>query len=716
MDGTIQSVFRPVSTRTLELVTEHNQEQRCIFLIGSNSINPAAAKLSYLLSELVGAGCTEPRFSYLVSSGLEALSVAINLARNVAVRAGRDDGGWVLLIDELRRYHEFMDPVGLGSSEALMPHVVSAPSAEHALREFRDRTWAAVIIVRDEHTDLQNKNLIDLLQACRQGGGQVGLCCTELELTSPELFDNLIGADVMIFGESLADRQVPFGACTMSLTAHQVWLNDVDHFAHTSTFGGNVLCASLVLDLLDKHGYVTDQHHEVLRTIDRDPAVALDYWGRYIKPNMAKLAKLVGLHIAVERAAGGRFTTAEGWDVIDCIGGFGSNLRGHNPPDLVPDVLARHDSGHDYFADLEQKLIELTGLAHAFPSVSGTIANHMAVTLAALANQRRRTVVTFKGNFGGKTLFAVNLSKHIARREESDEEAFRPYYSKLVYIDPFAPDAVEQLTTVLRSGDVALVWFELVQGWMRRRLPDDLVQAIDRHRGEYDYLVGVDEVLTGGWRYGEHYLAHQDVITRADIVTLGKTMSDMTLPTAAVMVSEDVYARAKTTGPAHVARLSTEFRNNLSAHVSLHALESVDDRDERARYQAAYAELVASLNAIFRKSKVFSDVAGSSAFLRLTMKERFLRFSRKSKLSGLFELMLSDLIYRRCHVFMLALRIAHRVAADPAELAELARRLEAGTKKINPLMVYRYTLGSVVTPKRPRLGRLLKGRAATAQV
>ncbi|MGH3823271.1 MAG: hypothetical protein ACRDRA_10635 [Pseudonocardiaceae bacterium] len=78
--------------------------------------------------------------------------------------------------------------------------------------------------------------------------------------------------------------------------------------------------------------------------------------------------------------------------------------------------------------------------------------------------------------------------------------------------------------------------------------------------------------------------------------------------------------------------------------------------------------------------------------------------------------MLSDLIYRRCHVLMLALRSAHRVAADPADLAELARRLEIGTKKITPLMVYRYTLGSVFTPKRPRLGRLLKGRAATAQV
>ena len=715
MDSATRSVFRPATVRTLELIAEHNQEQRCNFLIGSNFINPAAAKLSYLLSELVGAGGTGPHFSYLVSSGLEALSVAISLARHTAVREGRDDGGWVLLIDEKGRYHGFMDPVGVGSSEALMPHVVSVSSAEHAWRELGDRPWVAVIIVRDENTDLQNQDLTDLMRACRRGGGQVGLCSTELELTSPDLFDNPIGADVMVFGESLANRQVPFGVVTMSPAAHQVWLNDVDCFAHTSTFGGNVLCASLVLDALDKHGYVTDRHYEVLRTIDTDPAATIDYWGRHIKPNVAGLAKLFGLHIEVQRAEGGRFTTAQGWDVIDCAGGLGSNLRGHNPPDLVPDVLAQHDPGHDYFADLEQNLIKLTGLAHAFPAVSGAIANELAVVLAALANPLRRTVVTFRGNYGGKALFALNLSRNSQRGEESDEDAFRPYYSQLAYIDPFAPDAVEQLTTLLRGGDVALVWFELLQGG-RQRLPDDLVQAVDRHRAEHGYLIGVDEVLTGGWRGGEHYLVHPDTLGRADIVTLGKTMSDMTLPAAAVMVSEDVHTRAKTEFPAHVARLSAEFRNNLSAHISLHALESVDDPDKRAGHQAAYAALVPSLNAAFRTSKVFDDVAGPSANLRLTMNKRLFAFSRSPKLGMLLEMTLSDLIYRRCHVFLFALRIMHRVAADPAELTELAHRLEVGTKGITRLMVYRYALGSVLAPKWPRLGRLIKGRAATAQV
>jgi hypothetical protein len=179
------------------------------------------------------------------------------------------------------------------------------------------------------------------------------------------------------------------------------------------------------------------------------------------------------------------------------------------------------------------------------------------------------------------------------------------------------------------------------------------------------------------------------------------------------MVSEDVYIRAEAEAPAHVARLRTEFRNNLGAHISLHALESVDDPDKRARYQAAYADLVSSLNSTLRTSKVFGDLVGSSTNLRLAMS---LPFSHSPKLNMLLEMMLSDLIYRRCHVFLFALRIMHRVAADPADLAELVRRLEVGTKGITPLMVYRYAFGSAFAPKWPRLGRLLKGRAATSQV
>lgn len=713
MEHRVGSTLLPATARTLELMASHNQERRCTFLIASNYLNPPAAAVGYLLDDLLGA--PGPRVSYLVSSGLEALSGAIKLTRHAAVRAGRDDGGWVMVLDEKDRYRDFMDPVDLGAEDALIPHVVSVTSVRQARQQLGSRRWAAVIVVREEHMDPHDPDLSTLLEHFRRDGGLVVLSNTELDLTSPGLFEDPIGADVVVFGESLADRQVPFGAFTLTPRAHAVWRNDVDCFAQTSTFGGNVLCATIVRDALRRNGFITEDRRKVLHAIDTDAATAAKYWGRHINPNMAGLAKTFGLDIEISQAQGGRFTTAEGWDVIDCAGGVGSNLRGHNPPDLVPEVLDRHDPAHDYTADLNDRLAALTGLPHAFPAVSGATANDIAVAMGALANPRRRLVVTFDGNYGGKTLFSLNLSKHGPQQTESDEDAFRPYYRGLVHIDPFAEGAAAKLETLLRGGEVAMVWFELVQGAMCRPLPDDVLAVINDNRAEHGYLIGVDEVLTGGWRGGEHFVAHRGTVPHADIVTLGKTLSDMTLPVAVAMVSEDVHARAMATAPRHVERLRGHFTNNLGAHIASHALATVDKPGDRVRSRAAYAELVETLNGAFDGSKVFGPVAGTAAHLRLTMNPRWFPFHHRSKIGNLLEMTLSDLLYRRCQVFLPALRIMHRVAADPADLVELAERLAVGAKGISPLMVYRYAFGRAFAPKLPLVGKALIGRAATRQ-
>ncbi|MGC5031172.1 aminotransferase class III-fold pyridoxal phosphate-dependent enzyme [Micromonospora sp. DT229] len=708
-------MFRPASARTLDLIARLNREQRCNFLMASNYVNPSAAKLGYLLDDLVPVGPRGPRVTYLLSSGLEALSAAIKLVRHTAVRDGRDDGGWVLLLDPSQRYQDFMDPLGTGTDAALIPHVVSAASAEEADHRYPGTPWAGVIVFREPNTDLTDPRLRELLRGCRQGGGMVVLSCIDLELTGPDTFANPVEADAVVFGETLADRQVPFGALTMADEAQKIWRNHTDCFAHTSTYGGNVVCAELVLEVLDQAGVVSDRHRKVMAEIEADPAITVEYWGRHINPTVADMAKTFNLNVDVRRAAGGRLTVGAGRDVIDCAGGFGSNLRGHNPPDLVPEVLQRHDPDHDYFVDLERKLAELTGLAHGFPSVSGAIGNHLAVTLAALARPSRRTVLTFRGNYGGKTLFSLNLSKYGPQKTESVADAFRPYYAKLVYLDPFAPDAVAQFERVAGEDDLALVWFELIQGASCQMLPTELLAAIDRLREERGYLVGVDEVLTGGWRSGTHYLAHQDVMRRADVVSLGKTISDMTMPAAAVMVDAEVYQRANETDPEHVARLRYAHHHNLGAHISVHALEAMDP-ETVAGHQQAYAELRTALDAICRESKVLGPVAGRAAHMRLTMAGRGLSFPQGSVPHTLLTLALADLIFQRGNVYVPLLAIRHRVAADPLDLKDLAARIEVGVRGLTPPMIYRHALGCLLGQKSALLGRLLKGRGATSQV
>ena len=275
-----------------------------------------------------------PRVSYLLSSGLEALSAAIKLTRHTAVRDGRDNGGWVLLLDPRNRYQDFMDPLGAGTDAALIPHVVSAATeAGEAARRYAGTPWTGVIVVREPDTDLDDPRLRELLRDCRQGGGMVVLSYGDLELTGPDIFANPIDADAVVFGETLADRQVPFGALTMADEAQKIWRNHTDCFAHTSTYGGNVVCAEVVLDVLDRAGVINDRHRKVMAQIEADPATTVEYWGGHINPTVADMAKTFNLNVDVRRAAGGRLTVGDGRDVIDCAGGFGSNLRGHNPPE-----------------------------------------------------------------------------------------------------------------------------------------------------------------------------------------------------------------------------------------------------------------------------------------------------------------------------------------------------------------------------------------------
>jgi hypothetical protein len=82
----------------------------------------------------------------------------------------------------------------------------------------------------------------------------------------------------------------------------------------------------------------------------------------------------------------------------------------------------------------------------------------------------------------------------------------------------------------------------------------------------------------------------------------GRTIRDVARPHRRPAAHISVDRGLLQPPPATLHTQLTEFRCNLSAHISLHALESVDDRDERAQCQASYAALVASLNATFRTS------------------------------------------------------------------------------------------------------------------
>jgi acetylornithine/succinyldiaminopimelate/putrescine aminotransferase len=702
----------PATADTLGLVRAFNDEQRCTFLISSNYMHAETAKLGFVMHTVLAeqtqrAGDCR---TFFVNSGLEALSGAIKLARQTSVRSKRSDQGRILLLDEQNRYRPFFDPLARGVEKSLTPHIWFAESLSEAKRLLDDHGWSAFVHVRYPDAALDSE-LAGLVEGARSLGAMIISVRSELDLDDAFLAKPSYAADVVVFGENMTEHQLPFGCFTMTERAHSVWNNDVDCFAQTSTFGGNQLCSAAALQALDRHGLISERHRAGFAEIASGPDRMVAYWGKHVNPGMAALASIFGMDLDVRRASGGRLKLWDGREVIDCSGGFGSNLRGHNPPDIVG-LLERHDPGHDYFADLERLLLSLTKFAHAFPAVSGATAVDVAASLGMLANPSRGKVVTFIGNFSGKTLFSLNFSKHGPQLTESDQDAFRPYYSELIYVDPFAADAVEKLTGILKAGDVALVWFEMFRGGMCEELPMHILALIDDLKEEGGYLIGVDEVLSGGWRTGEHYLAHANVIRGSDIVTLGKTLSDMTIPMAAVLVTDDVYARARATNQHQVDRLKVHYRNALSAHISLNALSQVSGSEEKQKFLRAQREIELGLRNIAAKSRVFSGVRGRGTLLVLLMNHRYFPFHHRSKPGNLLEMAMSHLIFERCGVFVFLLRFLHRVATDENDARELIQRLARGIEGITPLMVYRYALSRILSQKLPGLAAVVAGRAA----
>ncbi|MFF5212805.1 aminotransferase class III-fold pyridoxal phosphate-dependent enzyme [Streptosporangium sp. NPDC000396] len=687
------SVCGPADSVTLKAIAQFTEERRANMILTNAFISAEGAKLGYMLSRLLGG--TERFYTFFANSTLEGLSGAVKLARHTSVRRKRADSGRVLLVDPEDRYAPFFDPVGAGTEGALAPCVHSTPDIPAALDLLRDGQWSAVVLVRTSTGGREDgRELFDL--AAERGSLRV-LCNTELDLWEPEFFTGGPEADVHVFGENLTGRQVPFGCFTMSAEAYSVWNNARDSLAHTSTFGGNGLCLSLVLDALHRHGHVNEADEERLRLIDTDMRARIDTFRDHVNPITAQGMEMSGFALDITEASGARLRLADGSEVIDCAGCGGVNLRGHNPQDIVAEVLAEHDPDHDYFADLESHLGGLTRFEHAFPAVSGATAVDVAVSLALMAGSPRTKVLTFDGNFSGKTLISMNLSKYGQQHIESDREAFRPYYFDLVYVDPFAADARKRLERELRKNDIALVWLEVTRGLLCEALPEDLLVLISELKDECGYLIGVDEVVTGVWRTGDAFLAHDRVLPNSDIATLAKPLSDTTLPMGAALVTREVHDRALKANPDHLERLRRHYRNGLTAHIALHALERVEDPEVQAERERSQALLNEGLAEIAAQSKLFDFAAGRGSHMRLMLRRRWFPFNRRSQLGQLLEAALSAMIMRDCGVLVLQLRFFPRIFSREEDVRAIVARLKSGTRGYTPLSVYRFAAWQVLT-------------------
>ncbi|MFI8365487.1 aminotransferase class III-fold pyridoxal phosphate-dependent enzyme [Streptomyces sp. NPDC085612] len=600
--------LRPAGPGTLGILADLITQERPVFAMPSWFVSTESAQAGHLLSEFVrelgGQPAGTHHRTFFANSRYEALHGAVKLLRHRAAATASGHRGRVLVLDPDGTLARRADPLGEGPDRALAPGILARTTVD-GLRSALRGTRVCGLVVRAPELlggDAGTGPLAavaELARTVRATGGRVVVDLSDIAPDRPA--DPVVTAlrpDLVVLGESLTGHEVPFGALTGTHDTFAPWSTPRTGFLHSNTYGGNTVAMRAVIARLLPRWDADAPVHRALAEAAADRHATLDLYARHVNPMAARMQRKLHGALNVVRAKGSRLTvrldSGRELDLVDGLCGAGLGVAGHNPADALTDVVRAHDPARDHVRELEEVLARETGLPHAFPAVSGASAVESAITLARLARPRQRRIVVFKHNYGGKTLVSL-----LATAADRTRAPFGPLYDDIRYIDPFTPHAVEEFRKEAATGDVGLVWIELVHGSSDAYapVPGPLLDAVTEGRTEHGYLVGVDEVLTSYYRCGTRF-AHHGRLPDIDLMSLSKALSHGCFPTGAALVSDEVHEAALRANPQLVAELRTHHAHGLGAHFALQAIRQVDALGLPERVEARSALVRAGIEAL----------------------------------------------------------------------------------------------------------------------
>ncbi len=304
--------------------------------------------------------------------------------------------------------------------------------------------------------------------------------------------------------------------------------------------------------------------------------------------------------IPLVRGEAARVWDARGREYIDCVGGHGVAVLGHNHPAVVAAVHRQMQRlticppayPNDVRAQCMARLGTLVpGLNRVFLANSGTEAVEAAIKFARYSTGRPKIVAAKRG-FHGRTLGALSATWNRKYREPFEPlvpEFYHGTFNKLETFDALVDDrtAAVIVEVVQGEGGVYPATAEFLQG----------LQALVRERGA---LLIVDEVQTGMGRTGRMF-AFQHYGIQPDIVALAKGIAGG-FPMGAVLLGP----RVKPGKPG--IHGSTFGGNPPAAAACLATLEVLEKEDLPARAAALGAWFLERLRAV--SSPLIREVRG----------------------------------------------------------------------------------------------------------
>jgi adenosylmethionine-8-amino-7-oxononanoate aminotransferase len=301
--------------------------------------------------------------------------------------------------------------------------------------------------------------------------------------------------------------------------------------------------------------------------------------------------------LAVKRTKGCRIILEDGRELIDGIASWWTAAHGYNHPHIqlaIEEQCARMPhimlGGllHEQTAKLATRLAALLpgDLNRVFFSESGSVAVEVAMKMAVQywlnKGQRKRTkFIAFKGGYHGDTfatmavcdpeegmhtLFSGALPEHFICELPKDEES---------------ADALDRFLSDYAEETAGIIVEPLVQGASGMLFHDEkTLQRLRALADKYDLLLVFDEIFTGFGRTGAMF-AGQTAGVIPDIMTIGKALTGGTLPLAATVASEKVFAAFWSDDPLHALMHGPTYMGNATACAAANASLDLFERENR---------------------------------------------------------------------------------------------------------------------------------------
>ena len=245
--------------------------------------------------------------------------------------------------------------------------------------------------------------------------------------------------------------------------------------------------------------------------------------------------------VTVEKGKGSHVWDVDGKEYIDCMGGYGVALVGHQNERVVKAIKEQVDKIITVHSSLYNKTREeflkiLIGLApknltQVHLNNSGAEAIEAAIKFARKFTGKKG-MVAMKGSYHGKSLGALSLTFHPKYRK-----AFQPLVEKVSFAS-FGD--IESLRSVI-DDDTAFVILEPIQGESGIIVaPDGFLQDVRKLCDEKGILLIFDEIQAGLGRTGRLW-ACDHWNTAPDIMCLAKGIAGG-VPMGATLVRADILA------------------------------------------------------------------------------------------------------------------------------------------------------------------------------